>query len=498
MLQKSKWCQAVKVMATRWFRFLIVVPAGCLLFTAAIVSSLGKDKVWLPEEMLSSSAIMAAKEVEVEEVTTDDLVYSLAEVAALPPTSPPSPSCAPPPLPSRPRCEGQPGLTGSTLSKPRKLVLLILFSFEADTLEVALREQHDMVDKIFLVEATTTHKAKPKPLMWERLKFTERFQFVNSTKVAHIVVDDRLRSRRAEDEQWFAERAQTDHGVNAVLTWAMEEEGNLGPEDLFISGDVDEILSRQALHQLKWCEVKQDVITGALWMPLGNLGRALRTDFPVHARPHTFSLPTIYKWKKVARRELNGRRLQEKFPCLSAKESCHENYVLGGTHMTNPALLISRILKELTATEDTFYGGYVNTDYLFSMTEDDADREQELLYRLNGRPCWAANTDPISEAVDVETTPPWWLQCNPQRFPYWFGKPDPRNKQLVEKLRKIKKSMRFSESSYYSHHYLREESEMKVLEEKLHKELFSRGDFITGGNVRDSNGKYLCGLSQIF
>ena len=68
-------------------------------------------------------------------------------------------------------------------------------------LKVALKEQHDMVDKIFLVEATTTHKAvspfhcnhchisiyfflqKPKPLMWERLKFTERFKFVNTTKV---------------------------------------------------------------------------------------------------------------------------------------------------------------------------------------------------------------------------------------------------------------------------------------------------------------------------
>ena len=109
MLQKSKWCQAVKVMATRWFRFLIVIPAGCLLVTTVIYSGLRKDKVWLPEEMLFSSAIMAAKEVEVEEVTTDDLVYSLAEVAALPPTSPPSPSCAPPPLPSRPSCEGQPG-----------------------------------------------------------------------------------------------------------------------------------------------------------------------------------------------------------------------------------------------------------------------------------------------------------------------------------------------------------------------------------------------------
>ena len=48
----------------------------------------------------------------------------------------------------------------------------------------------------------------------------------------------------------------------------------------------------------------------------------------------------------------------------------HFSYVLGGTHMTNPALLVNRwelinhyhyllvnrILKELTATEDTFYG----------------------------------------------------------------------------------------------------------------------------------------------
>ena len=73
----------------------------------------------------------------------------------------------------------------------------------------------------------------------------------------------------------------------------------------------------------------------------------------------------------------------------------------------------------------------------------------QLFFSLNGRPCWKANTDPvsrletnfalrpdlwnfqtvfflrprllfqISEAVDVDVTPPWWLQCNPNRFPYW-------------------------------------------------------------------------------
>ena len=42
--------------------------------------------------------------------------------------------------------------------------------------------------------------------------------------------------------------------------------------------------------------------------------------------------------------------------CWVKIDSPLSSYVLGGTHMTNPALLVSRILKELTATEDTFYG----------------------------------------------------------------------------------------------------------------------------------------------
>ena len=44
------------------------------------------------------------------------------------------------------------------------------------------------------------------------------------------------------------------------------------------------------------------------------------------------------------------------------------SYVLGGTHMTNPALLVSRILKELTATEDTFYG-WVAKDIFFFLAQ---------------------------------------------------------------------------------------------------------------------------------
>ena len=35
---------------------------------------------------------------------------------------------------------------------------MMLFGFEVDTLEIALREQSDLVDKIFVVESTFTHK----------------------------------------------------------------------------------------------------------------------------------------------------------------------------------------------------------------------------------------------------------------------------------------------------------------------------------------------------
>ena len=35
---------------------------------------------------------------------------------------------------------------------------MFLFGFEADVLEIALKQQHDLVDKIFLVESSSSHR----------------------------------------------------------------------------------------------------------------------------------------------------------------------------------------------------------------------------------------------------------------------------------------------------------------------------------------------------
>ena len=43
--------------------------------------------------------------------------------------------------------------------------------------------------------------------------------------------------------------------------------------------------------------------------------------------------------------------------------------------------------------------------------------------------------DPIEDVDDMEMFVPWFLACNPERFPYWFGKPDPRNEILRRELK---------------------------------------------------------------
>ena len=102
-------------------------------------------------------------------------------------------------------------------------------------------------------------------------------------------------------------------------------------------------MSRPALQKLQWCEVNGPLITGALWMPVGSLDRALKSDYPVDGRPHTYGLPTIYHWGHILSREADGSRLQYFF------RGVRDKYVEGGIHMTNSAFFPIGILKEIRA-----------------------------------------------------------------------------------------------------------------------------------------------------
>ena len=95
-----------------------------------------------------------------------------------------------------------------------------------------------------------------KPLIWERLRSTERFSFLNESKIVHVVMDEIIDLKRVKSDQWYHELSQTDTGIARVKLWSLQS-GHLEEEDLLISADVDEVMSAGALQALQWCDTHQ-------------------------------------------------------------------------------------------------------------------------------------------------------------------------------------------------------------------------------------------------
>ena len=77
------------------------------------------------------------------------------------------------------------------------------------------------------------------------------------------------------------------------------------------------------------------------------------------------------------------------------------------------------------------------------MSLADMAMEQESLYTQYYRRMWADLLDSVEMVDDVELYIPWFLDCNSEHFHYWFGKEDPRNQNLLNRLKEVKHSFRF-------------------------------------------------------
>ena len=104
--------------------------------------------------------------------------------------------------------------------------------------------------------------------------------------------------------------------------------------------------------------------------------------------------------------------------------------------MTAPAFLPNGILKSLVCTE---CGGAVDLGRIG--TVEDLDKLQEQHYTLEKQPDWRSRVLPLEEVPAGDRKDlgyvPWFLACQPQRFPYWFGEKDARNKDLWQVLQSL-------------------------------------------------------------
>lgn len=133
-----------------------------------------------------------------------------------------------------------------------KVIDCFMFYNEIDVLKIRLHELYNVVDCIILVEATTTHTGKPKPLYY--LENKNSFEKYND-KIIHIVTNfeenysfgEHIKTNTVD---WYRENYQREciqNGLNQL---------NLLDDDIIIVTDIDEIPNKKIIQNIKECQFK--------------------------------------------------------------------------------------------------------------------------------------------------------------------------------------------------------------------------------------------------
>ncbi|KAN0026448.1 hypothetical protein ACTFIV_007433 [Dictyostelium citrinum] len=347
------------------------------------------------------------------------LILTLAKYLIEPPLVAINESCKPDPLPtpSDAVCSKYPAVFSGKRDKPVKVGHLVQIGFDIDVLEIHLNELYDIVDHFFIIEATITHYHRmKKPLIWEHVKFQDRF-IKFQDKVVHLILDD-------TDEEngkglFDAENYQETRRWEKFLDWN-ERTKEYSDNDIIGFGDTDEISSRINLHYLKNCQLNPGVemVDIGIWFPYGPIDQVFRPGYPVPGNPYTLGDPTYYTFKKA--------KQSTKAPSRNRGTSGH--FMLGGMHMSHYGYLPFQMVKYLSCTEC----GITKESQITNFSDDIQNGKiQALELRLlKTKEEHAHKLSKMSNMDDFFKREvailPWFYNCNRNRYPVWERKNDPR------------------------------------------------------------------------
>ncbi|KAM9996602.1 hypothetical protein ACTFIZ_001551 [Dictyostelium cf. discoideum] len=347
------------------------------------------------------------------------LILTLSNYLIEPPLVPINESCKPEQLPiiNNSVCGKYPRVFSGKRDKSVKIAHMVQIGFDVDVLEIHLNELYDIVDHFFIIESTVTHYHKmKKPLIWEHVKFQDRF-IKFQDKVVHLILDD-------TDEEngkglFDAEGYQETRRWQKFLDWN-ERTNQYGDNDIIGFGDTDEISARINLHLLKNCQFRKgvDMVDIGIWFPYGPINQVFKPYYSVPNNPYTLGDPTYYTIKKA--------KSTTKAPSRNRGTSGH--YMLGGMHMTHYGYLPFQMVKYLSCTEC----GIKNETHVKNFSDDiQKGNIQKLELRL-----LETKSDHAYKIQDISTMNdffkkevailPWFYNCNRNRYPVWERKNDPR------------------------------------------------------------------------
>jgi beta-1,4-mannosyl-glycoprotein beta-1,4-N-acetylglucosaminyltransferase len=121
----------------------------------------------------------------------------------------------------------------------KKIYDCFMYSSEDDILDIRLNTVYEKVDKIVIVESTTTHRGEKKDLNFLKEKNVKRFEKFYD-KINYVIVSD---MPKYNDNPWELENFQR----NCILRGIEDADEN----DIVIVSDVDEIIRPGALDNLR-------------------------------------------------------------------------------------------------------------------------------------------------------------------------------------------------------------------------------------------------------
>ncbi|KAN0026450.1 hypothetical protein ACTFIV_007435 [Dictyostelium citrinum] len=346
------------------------------------------------------------------------LILTLSNYLIQPPLAPINETCHPDPLPvvDTSLCGKYPRVFSDMRDKPVKIGHMVQIGFDVDILEIHLNELYDVVDHFFIIESTVTHYHKmKKPLIWEHVKFQDRF-IKFQDKVVHLILDDT--DGKIEKEKFDTEIYQETRRWQKFLDWN-EITNEYDDNDIIGFGDTDEISARINLHLIKNCQFRNGVemVDIGIWFPYGPINQVFKPYYSVPNNPYTLGDPTYYTIKKAK---------STKAPSRNRGRSGY--YMLGGMHMTHYGYLPFQMVKYLSCTEC----GIRNETHVKNFSDDIQNgRIQQLELRL-----LETKSDHAYKVQDISTMDdffrkevailPWFYNCNRNRYPVWERKNDPR------------------------------------------------------------------------
>lgn len=334
-----------------------------------------------------------------------ELIDTLAQIMAQPPKIAASATCSNPPIMAAPKCT-EIGFSGKRPTGEVGTVYRVMpFGYEADTLEIALREYQGLNVKAILIESALTHKEpfQHKSSQWDRIKNQSRFDGLRDMVILRSTMPAAFIRKFSKDAMWASERAQERYGLDdakAVL-------GNkFRPTDVLVMGSPDEILSRHIMHSLSHCQLKDAMVGAAVGFPFGFVERAFRPDFRPGDLTYSFTLPTAYSIGKFPYEKII-RYFQPPNKGL---------YLQGGMHLTGYTLLAATLIKDVSTTDHD--GQTTRIEQLCAVGP--ASIRKALHAKMLGNSGRVTDVATLSEHERASYVIPWFLECNRERYPSWF------------------------------------------------------------------------------